>query len=101
MPLIVCLQTPPISWIEQSTFVFDQEGKNSLKIKDFGLEFLGHQGPRRRDIRDKNFMRVAFVCCFRQGVAEDVSGFGLGRPKICKTLFGESSRGNTIRGNRI
>ena len=31
--------------------------------------FLKHPGPRRRDIPDKNFMQVAFFCCFRQGVA--------------------------------
>ena len=31
--------------------------------------FLGHKGPKRRDIPDKNFMQVAFFCCFRQGVA--------------------------------
>ena len=30
---------------------------------------MGHPGPRRRDIPDKNFMQVAFLCCFRQGVA--------------------------------
>ena len=28
-----------------------------------------HPGPRRRDIPDKNFMQVAFFCCFRHGVA--------------------------------
>ena len=31
--------------------------------------FLGHPGPRRRDIPDKNFMQVAFFCRFGQGVA--------------------------------
>ena len=34
-----------------------------------GGRFLGHQGPRRRDIPDKNSMQVAFFWCFRQGVA--------------------------------
>ena len=43
--------------------------KNSLNIKFLGGIFLGHPGPRRRDIPDKNFMQVAFFCCFRQGVA--------------------------------
>ena len=46
-----------------------QVRKNSLNIKFPGGIFLGHPGPRRRDIPDKNFMQVAFFCCFRQGVA--------------------------------
>ena len=46
-----------------------QEGKNSLNIKFLGGMFLGHQGPRRRDIPDENFMQVAFFCGFRHGVA--------------------------------
>ena len=41
----------------------------ALKIKFVGGIFLGHQGPRRRELPDKNFMQVAFFCCFRQGVA--------------------------------
>ena len=43
--------------------------KNSLNIKLWGGIFLGHPGPRRQDIPDKNCMQVAFFCCFRQGVA--------------------------------
>ena len=43
--------------------------KNSLNIQFLGGIFLGHPGPRRRDIPDKNFMQVAFFCCFRQEVA--------------------------------
>ena len=46
-----------------------QVRKNSLNIKFLGRIFLGHPAPRRRDIPDKNFMQVAFFCCFRQGVA--------------------------------
>ena len=46
-----------------------QVRKNSLNIKFLGGIFLGHPGPRRRDIPDKNFMQVAYFCCFRQGVA--------------------------------
>ena len=46
-----------------------QVRRNSLNIKFLGGIFLGHPGPRRRDIPDKNFMQVAFFCCFRQGVA--------------------------------
>ena len=33
--------------------------KKSLNIKFLGGIFLGHPGPRRRDIPDKNFMQVA------------------------------------------
>ena len=43
-----------------------QEWKSSLNIKFLGGIFLGHQGPRHRDIPDKNFMQVAFWCCFRE-----------------------------------
>ena len=46
-----------------------QVRKNSLNIKFLGGIFLGHPGPRRRDILDKNFMQVALFCCFGQGVA--------------------------------
>ena len=78
---------------------FGHVRKNSLNIKFLGGIFLGHPGPRRRDIPDKNFMQVAFSCCFRQGVAgmsrdllRDVpdlenfmqENFGL----IFRTLFG-------------
>ena len=51
--------------------------KKQPKDKVFGRIFLGHQGPRRQDITEINFMQVAFVCCFRQGVSgRDVPGFG-------------------------
>ena len=43
--------------------------RSSLNIKFLGGIFLGHQGPKRRDIPDRNFMQVTFFCCFRQGVA--------------------------------
>ena len=46
-----------------------QERKSSLNIKCLGGIFLGHPRPRRWDIPDRNFMQVAFFCCFRQGVA--------------------------------
>ena len=46
-----------------------QVRKNSPNIKFLGGIFLGHPGPRRRDVPDKNFMQAAFFCCFRQGVA--------------------------------
>ena len=41
-----------------------QVRKNSLNIKILGRIFLGHQGPKRRDIPDKNFMQVACFSCF-------------------------------------
>ena len=41
-----------------------QVRKNSLNIKFLGRIFLGHPGPRCRDIPDKNFMQVAFFCLF-------------------------------------
>ena len=34
-----------------ATKTYSQDGRNSLKIKFLGRIFLGHQGPRRRDIR--------------------------------------------------
>ena len=40
-----------------------RKGKKSLKIQFLGRMFLGHPGPRCRDILDKAFMRVAFFCC--------------------------------------
>ena len=40
------------------------------KHKVYGWDILGHPGPRRRDIPDKDFMQVVFFFCwFRQGVA--------------------------------
>ena len=60
--------------------------KNSLNIEFLGGMFLGHLGPRRRDIPDKNFMRVAFFCCFRQGVAGISRDLGRDVPDLEKTL---------------
>ena len=50
-------------------WTINQVRKNSLNRKFLGGIFLGHPGPRRRDIPDENFMQVAFFCCFRHGVA--------------------------------
>ena len=61
-----------------------QERKSSLNIKFLGGIFLGHQGPRRRDIPDKNFVQVAFFCCFRQGVAGMSRGLGREVPGLEK-----------------
>ena len=58
-----------VGWITFPLRVLSSGPKNSLNIKFLGGIFLGHPGPRRRDIPDKNFMQVAFFCCFRQGVA--------------------------------
>ena len=63
-----------------------QEGKNSLKVKFLGRIFLGHKGPRRRDIPDKNFMQVASFFCFRQGVAGTSRDLGWDVPDW-KTLY--------------
>ena len=61
--------------------------KNSLNIKFLGGIFLGHPGPRRRDIPDKNLMQVAFFCCFRQGVAGMSRDLGRDVPDLGK-LYG-------------
>ena len=58
--------------------------KNSLNTKFLGGIFLGHPGPRRRDIPDKNFMQVAFFCCFRQGVAGMSQDLGRDVPDLEK-----------------
>ena len=63
-----------------------QVRKNSPNIKFLGGIFLGHPGPRRRDIPDKNFMQLAFFCCFRQGVAGMSRDLGRDRPRFGKTL---------------
>ena len=47
-------------------------------------EFLGHPGPRCRDIPDRNFMQVAFLCCFRQGVARMSRDLGRDVPDLEK-----------------
>ena len=43
--------------------------KSSLNIKFLGGIFLGHPGPRRRDIPDKKLYASGLFCCFRHGVA--------------------------------
>ena len=58
--------------------------KNSLNIKFLGRIFLGHPGPRRRDIPDKNFMQVAFFCRFRKGVAGMSRDLGRDIPDLGK-----------------
>ena len=52
-----------------ATSALEKERKSSLNIEFLGGMFLGHEGPRSRDIPDKNFMQVAFFCSFRQGLA--------------------------------
>ena len=59
-----------------------QVRKNSLNIKFLDGIFLGHPGPRRCDIPDKNFMQVAFFCCFRQGVARMSRDLGRDVPDL-------------------
>ena len=65
---------------------FVRSEKAALNIKFLGGIFLGHPGPRRRDIPDKNFMQVAFFCCFRQGVAGMSRDLGRDVPDVEKTL---------------
>ena len=58
--------------------------KRKKNIKFLGGIFLGHPGPTRRDIPDKNFMQVAFLCCFRQGVARMSRDLGRDVPELEK-----------------
>ena len=60
--------------------------KNSLKTEFLGRIFLGHQGPRHRDIPDKSFMQVAFLYCLdREWLG--CPGIWAGTSRIGKTLF--------------
>ena len=59
-----------------------QVRKNSLNIKFLGGIFLGHPGPRRRDIPDKNFMQVA---SFLDSEGPGCPGFG---KTLCKKTLG-------------
>ena len=61
-----------------------QVRKNSLNIKFLGGIFLGHPGPRRRGIPDKNFMQVAFFSCFREGAAGMSRDLGRDVPDLVK-----------------
>ena len=63
-----------------------QEGKNSLKKMVLRRMFLGHQG--RRDILDKNFVKMAFFCCSRQGAAEMSRDLGRDVPNLEKLYAG-------------
>ena len=63
--------------------------KNSLNIKFVGGIFLGHPGPKRRDIPDKNFMQVASLCCFRQGGAGMSRELGRDVPDLEKLYAGK------------
>ena len=70
-------------------FVSYQVQKNSLNIKFFGGIFLGHPGPKRWDIPDKNILQVAFFCCFRQGVAGMSRDLGRDVPDLEKLYAGK------------
>ena len=78
-----------------------QVRKNSLNIKFLGGIFLGHPGPRRRDIPDKNFMQVAFFCCFRQGVAGMSRDLGRDVPDLeklyARKLWADFSHPKNVR----
>ena len=58
--------------------------KKQPKHRVFGRDIPGHPGPRRRDIPGKNFMQVAFFCCFRQGVAGMCRDLGRDVPDLEK-----------------
>ena len=60
--------------------------KKQPKHKVLGGIFLGHPGPRRRDIPNQDFMQKAFFCCFRQGVAGMSRDLGRDVPDFGKTL---------------
>ena len=72
-----------------SRSIFSTVRKNSLNIKLLGGISLGHPGPRRRDIPDKNFMQVAFFCCFRHGVAGMSRNLGRDVPDLEKLYAGK------------
>ena len=81
-----CSQNPILSHF--------QEARNSLEDKVLGLGYYWDiRDPVRRDIPDKNFMQVAFFCCFRQGVAGMSRVFGSEHPSIWKTLCKKTSWG--------
>ena len=82
--MIRCLLDPLCSYMK----VESGPKKNSLDVKFLGGIFLGHPGPRRRDIPDKNFMQVAFFCCFRQGVAGMSRDLGRDVPDLEKLYSG-------------
>ena len=53
---VVALEDPLIFWKVQVSIqgrAFFRSEKNSLNIKFLGGIFLGHPGPRRRDIPDR------------------------------------------------
>ena len=66
-----------------------QVRKNSLNIKFLGGIFLGHPGPRRRDIPDKNFMQVAFFCCLDREWP-GCPGIWVGTSRIWKNFMQEN-----------
>ena len=74
--------TPPIT--PKYSQGINQVRKNSLNITFLDGIFLGHPGPRRWDIPDKNFMQAALFFCFRQEVAG--MSRDLGRTLCKKTL---------------
>ena len=87
---------------------FLRSEKSSLNIKFLGGIFLGHPGPRRRDIPDKNFMQVAFSCFFRQGGAGMSRDLGRDVPDLEKLyarnfglifsypIFSQTKRGDSV-----
>ena len=70
-PISRCPYTRSKKGFRSKLFFPSGTKKNSLSIKFLGRIFLGHPGPRRRDIPDKNFMQVAFFCCLA-GMSRDL-----------------------------
>ena len=80
----------PEKWPRKSVKMFKSGLKKSLNIKFLGGILLGHPRPRRRDIPDKNFMQVALLCCFRQGVAGMSRDLGRDVPDLEKLYAAEN-----------
>ena len=77
-----CTQEPPNKTHKHEEGC--QVRKNSLNIKFLGGIFLGHPGPRRRDIPDKNLKKLAFFCCFTQRLAGTSRDLGRDVPDLEK-----------------
>ena len=77
---------PPQSQISHKTRPCTeiQEGRKKPKDKVFGQDVPGTSGTRTPGYPDKNFMQVAFVCCFRQGVARMSQDLGRDVPDVAK-----------------
>ena len=71
--------------------------ESSLNTKFLGGRFLGHQGPRRWDILDKNFMQVAFFCCLDREWP-GCPRIWVGTSRIWKDFMQEPRKGGFSKG---